>query len=256
MGWPSSTRPSVPARVRAELDISDSGREGCAVSTLTITSEPKDWRGAVEVAIQEVRRLQRFGVTRGELERYKQALQRDSEQLAEQSESVPSVDNLEFVMESLALGHTVLDQKTVGAGGARVEWPAGGQWAQPRGPQRAGLQLPGHGVMSGGWAGALRGAAERPQRQPPHRALCHARARTVHPTPLPCSPLTSPLHQAHEYLLMVIDTISKPEVDALAKSLLSYLSHYNQEQQVCAGGGEVCWDQGARRGVRPALCLC
>lgn len=35
-----------------------------------------------------------------------------SEQLAEQSESVPSVDNLEFVMESLALGHTVLDQKT------------------------------------------------------------------------------------------------------------------------------------------------
>jgi hypothetical protein len=132
-----------------ELDISDSGREGCAVSTLTITSEPKDWRGAVQVAIQEVRRLQRFGVTRGELERYKTALLRDSEQLAEQSESVPSVDNLEFVMESLALGHTVLDQKT-----------------------------------------------------------------------------------AHEYLLMVIDTISKDEVDALAKSLLSYLSHYNQEQQL------------------------
>ena len=36
-----------------------------------------------------------------------------SEQLAEQVESVPSVDNLEFVMESLALGHTVLDQKMV-----------------------------------------------------------------------------------------------------------------------------------------------
>lgn len=34
---------------------------------------------------------------------------------------------------------------------------------------------------------------------------------------------------------MVIDTISKEEVDALAKSLLSYLSHYNQEQQVGAG---------------------
>lgn len=40
--------------------------------------------------------------------------------------------------------------------------------------------------------------------------------------------------QAHEYLLMVIDTISKEEVDALAKSLLSYLSHYNQEQKVGA----------------------
>jgi hypothetical protein len=38
-----------------------------------------------------------------------------SEQLAEQVESVPSVDNLEFVMESLALGHTVLDQKMVRA---------------------------------------------------------------------------------------------------------------------------------------------
>jgi hypothetical protein len=61
----------------AELDISDSGREGCAVSTLTITSEPKDWRGATAVAVQEVRRLQRFGVTRGELERYKTALMRD-----------------------------------------------------------------------------------------------------------------------------------------------------------------------------------
>ncbi len=126
-------RPALPP----ELDISDSGREGCAVSTLTITSEPKDWRGAVQassrvdprgclhylhnvalccccppfqpvslgsagasvspptpptpcacpppcpalnpnqVAIQEVRRLQRFGVTRGELERYKTALLRD-----------------------------------------------------------------------------------------------------------------------------------------------------------------------------------
>jgi hypothetical protein len=43
--------------------------------------------------------------------------------------------------------------------------------------------------------------------------------------------------QAHEYLLMVIDTISKAEVDALAKSLLSYLSHYKQEQQVGSGEG-------------------
>ena len=100
-----------PPFIGIEMDHSDSGREGCAVSTLTITSEPKDWRGAVTVAVQEVRRLQRYGVTRGELERYKTALLRDSEQLAEQAHSVPSVDNLEFVMESLALGHTVLDQR-------------------------------------------------------------------------------------------------------------------------------------------------
>lgn len=38
-----------PPFVAIELDQSDSGREGCAVSTLTITSEPKDWRGAVQV---------------------------------------------------------------------------------------------------------------------------------------------------------------------------------------------------------------
>jgi len=65
------------------------------------------------VAVQEMRRLQRYGITPGELERYKAALLRDSEQLAEQAGSVPSVDTLDFVMESLALGHTVMDQRQV-----------------------------------------------------------------------------------------------------------------------------------------------
>lgn len=40
-----------------ELDHSDSGREGCAVSTLTITAEPKHWEGAVKVGVQEVKFL-------------------------------------------------------------------------------------------------------------------------------------------------------------------------------------------------------
>lgn len=71
--------------------------------------------GAAQVAIEEVRRLQRFGVTAGELERYKMALLRDSAQAAEQALSVPSADQLDFIMESLALGHTVLDQRQVGA---------------------------------------------------------------------------------------------------------------------------------------------
>ncbi len=68
-----------------------------------------------QVAVQEVRRLQKYGVTGGELERYKSALLRDSEQLAEQAASVPSADNLDFVMESLALGHIIIDQKEVRA---------------------------------------------------------------------------------------------------------------------------------------------
>ena len=37
-----------------ELDHTDSGREGCTVSTLTITAEAGNWQGAVEVAVQEV----------------------------------------------------------------------------------------------------------------------------------------------------------------------------------------------------------
>eukprot|EP00889_Picochlorum_renovo_P000320 jgi/Picre1/27350/NNA_000319.t3 len=64
-----------------------------------------------KVAVQEVRRLQQHGVTAAEMERYKSALLRDSEQLAEGAESVPSLDNLEFVMESMALGHAVLEQR-------------------------------------------------------------------------------------------------------------------------------------------------
>ena len=70
------------------------------------------------MAVQEVRRLQRFGVTAGELERYKMALLRDSAQAAEQALSVPSADQLDFIMESLALGHTVLAQRQVSASSA------------------------------------------------------------------------------------------------------------------------------------------
>lgn len=100
-----------PPFLSIALDISDSGREGCAVSTLTITSEPADWRGAVGVAVQEMRRMQRHGLTPGELDRYRQAILRDSAQLAEQANKIPSVDTLNFVMESLACGHTVMGHR-------------------------------------------------------------------------------------------------------------------------------------------------
>jgi len=94
-----------------ELDHSDSGREACTVTTLTITAEPNHWEGAVKVGVQEVRRLHKFGVTRGELHRYLNALLKDSEHLAAMIDNVPSVDNLDFIMESDALGHTVMDQQ-------------------------------------------------------------------------------------------------------------------------------------------------
>lgn len=59
----------------------------------------------------QVRRLHEFGLTQGELTRYLAALLKDSEQLAAMLHSIPSLDNLEFTMESDALGHTVMDQE-------------------------------------------------------------------------------------------------------------------------------------------------
>ncbi|KAL6873468.1 hypothetical protein ACP4OV_013550 [Aristida adscensionis] len=101
---------SNPPFTSVELDHSDSGREGCTVTTLTVTAEPENWRSAIKVAVNEVRRLKEFGVTMGEMTRYMDALIKDSEQLAMMIDSVPSVDNLDFIMESDALGHTVMDQ--------------------------------------------------------------------------------------------------------------------------------------------------
>ncbi|KAF2535055.1 hypothetical protein F2Q68_00019972 [Brassica cretica] len=101
---------SNPPFTSVELDHSDSGREGCTVTTLTVTAEPKNWQNAVKVAVQEVRRLKEFGVTKGELTRYMDALLKDSEHLAAMIDNVSSVDNLDFIMESDALGHTVMDQ--------------------------------------------------------------------------------------------------------------------------------------------------
>ena len=61
--------------------------------------------------MEEMRRLQRFGLTASELERYSMAMMRDSAQLAEQANSISSVNSLDFVMESLALGNTVMDHQ-------------------------------------------------------------------------------------------------------------------------------------------------
>ncbi|XP_057450192.1 stromal processing peptidase, chloroplastic isoform X2 [Lotus japonicus] len=102
---------SNPPFTSVELDHSDSGREGCTVTTLTITAEPKNWQNAIRVAVHEVRRLKEFGVTQGELTRYLDALLKDSEHLAAMIDNVSSVDNLDFIMESDALGHKVMDQR-------------------------------------------------------------------------------------------------------------------------------------------------
>ena len=67
----------------------------------------------LQVAIQEVRRLQKYGVTASEWERYTMALLRDSQQAAEQAASIPSAEMLDYTMESLGLDHVVMDQREV-----------------------------------------------------------------------------------------------------------------------------------------------
>ncbi|KAL5975446.1 hypothetical protein ACLOJK_019768 [Asimina triloba] len=106
----SRYKSSNPPFLAIELDHSDSGREGCTVTTLTVTAEPRNWQNAIKVAVHEARRLKEFGVTKGELARYMDALLKDSEHLAAMIDNVPSVDNLDFIMESDALGHRVMDQ--------------------------------------------------------------------------------------------------------------------------------------------------
>lgn len=50
----SSFQSSNPPFTSIELDHSDSGREGCTVTTLTVNAEPKNWQNAIKVAVQEV----------------------------------------------------------------------------------------------------------------------------------------------------------------------------------------------------------
>eukprot|EP00879_Flechtneria_rotunda_P011618 GHRR01012135.1.p1 GENE.GHRR01012135.1~~GHRR01012135.1.p1 ORF type:complete len:964 (+),score=341.69 GHRR01012135.1:177-3068(+) len=98
-----------PPFLGIDLDISDSGREGCCVATLTITAQPIYWEQTIKVAVEEIRRLQRFGLTASEVERYTLSMLRDSAQLAQQANSIPHINSLDFIMESLALGHTIMN---------------------------------------------------------------------------------------------------------------------------------------------------
>ena len=60
-----------------------------------------------------MRRLQKYGVTRSELERYTMALLRDSEQAAESASCIPSLEMLDYSMESIGLDHVIMDQRQV-----------------------------------------------------------------------------------------------------------------------------------------------
>lgn len=161
-----------------------------------------------QVAVQEVRRLQRFGVTAGELERYKMALLRDSAQAAEQALSVPSADNLDFIMESLALGHTVLDQRQV---------------RNQNGLKREHCKA----CISSSCLNYSAGLHQQT-----------ARCRCSHTLCL----------QSHELLKDWAETITLEEVNAVAASYLSYISHYQAEQEILEQAANA---QGSFAGVGP-----
>jgi len=101
-------RSDDPAFTFVEFNQLDSAREGCAVCSLDMTSEPHRWKDAICKSVSEIRKLGIYGVTPGEMERYASALMTDAEQLAAQGDRISNGDQLSFLMETVANGHTFM----------------------------------------------------------------------------------------------------------------------------------------------------
>ena len=101
-------RSDDPAFTFVEFNQLDSAREGCAVCSLDMTAEPNRWEEGVITSISEIRKLGLFGVTPGEMERYASALLTDAEQLAAQGDMISHSDQLAYLMETVANGHTFM----------------------------------------------------------------------------------------------------------------------------------------------------
>ena len=101
-------RSDDPAFTFVEFNQLDSAREGCAVCSLDLTSETNRWEEAVIKAIGEIRKLGLYGVTPGEMERYASAVLTDAEQLAAQGDMISHGDQLSYLMETVANGHTFM----------------------------------------------------------------------------------------------------------------------------------------------------
>jgi hypothetical protein len=101
-------RSDDPAFTFVEFNQLDSAREGCAVCSLDMTAEPHKWKDAIAKSLSEIRKLGVFGVTMGEMERYASSLMTDAEQLAAQGDRVSHGDQLAYLMETVANGHTFM----------------------------------------------------------------------------------------------------------------------------------------------------
>jgi len=101
-------RSDDPAFTFVEFNQLDSAREGCAVCSLDLTAEPERWQDAICKSLSEIRKLGKYGVTPGEMERYASALMTDAEQLAAQGDRISHGDQLAYLMETVANGHTFM----------------------------------------------------------------------------------------------------------------------------------------------------
>ena len=101
-------RSDVPAFTFVEFNQLDSAREGCAVCSLDMTAEPDRWRDAIAKSLSEIRKLGLYGVTPSEMERYASSLMSDAEQLAAQGDRIVHHDQLAYLMETVANGHTFM----------------------------------------------------------------------------------------------------------------------------------------------------
>lgn len=91
-----------------QIDHSDSFREGCAVTSITVNTDPRDWRNALACVVQEVRAICDYGITEGEMNRYLAAMMKDVEKGVAENDSVPSEDHLNFIMTSDVFDHVVM----------------------------------------------------------------------------------------------------------------------------------------------------
>ena len=101
-------RSDDPAFTFVEFNQLDSAREGCAVCSLDMTAEPHRWKDAICKSVSEIRKLGLYGVTPGEMERYASSLMTDAEQLAAQGDRISHGDQLSYLMETVANGHTFM----------------------------------------------------------------------------------------------------------------------------------------------------
>ncbi len=100
---------SEPLFSSIEFNQVPSAREGCEVCYLDLTAQPSKWKKCVLVAIKEIHRLGKFGITKEELKRFRNALLTDSRQLAAQKSKISNADYMPYLMDATANGHTFMD---------------------------------------------------------------------------------------------------------------------------------------------------